>query len=390
MGSETRTVMTSMLVSLGTALPLYEASGASVEIERSLELGAAKVGIAFSAYFVGAAVSAIPLSRIAQRCGSAQIMRFGAVVDTAILLALALGSHSWAVLTMLLLVAGVVAGGVLPATYLFLSSEVPHCRQGRAFGINQAATPLAGVLGGLAVPTVAVTVGWPWVFVLGGLVSSLASALVPRRRRMVVQPQSISAPRADTSVRVFPLAALSVGMGLGMFAVSGLLAFLARDAVAVGFGPAGAGLLFGGVSTIAVAARVTSGLRADRQRQHYLRVVAVMMAIGAFGFALTGLGENANMGWALIVGALVALGIGWGWNGLFMFAVARSHGQAAAKATGIIDVGGRVGGIVGPVVAGFLIAHISSEWASMAEAVAAATGAAVVAVAYHLGAPIQG
>src|SRR5829696_7279082 len=46
------------------------------------------------------------------------------------------------------------------AANLSLAREVPASRQGLSFGIKQAAIPVATLLAGLAVPTIAVTLGW--------------------------------------------------------------------------------------------------------------------------------------------------------------------------------------------------------------------------------------
>lgn len=367
-----------VLVSLGASLPVYVVSTASVEIRRSLQFGPSALGVALSAYFVGAAVSALPLSRLVERVGGARTMRIAAVGDAAVLAAMAVGARSWWSLAVLLALAGVVAGGVMPAVYLFLSRRIAAPSQGRAFGINQAATPLAPLLGGLAVPAVALTVGWRWALVVAAAVSVAAALAVPRPWTTLAQRQQSRFEGASTAVVVMPLAVLSVGMGLGMFAASGLVTFLPTGALALGFSRASAGLLVGGASSAAVGVRVAIGIRADRRGDRHLRVVAVMMAVGALGYVLVAVSAASDSRWLLAVASVVAVGVGWGWNGLFMFAVARSHGHAPAKATGIIDVGGRIGGILGPLVIGVLIGHVSFESAWLATAGAAAGAAGVV------------
>ena len=64
-----------------------------------------------------------------------------------------------------------------PAANLSLAREVPAGRQGLSFGIKQAAIPVATLLAGLAVPTIAVTLGWRWAFA-GGAALALAVAFL--------------------------------------------------------------------------------------------------------------------------------------------------------------------------------------------------------------------
>lgn len=371
-----------VLVTLGSSLPVYVLGALSVEIDRSLRFGASALGLAAGAYYFGAAASSIPMSRMTERIGGGRVMRVASAVQALLLLLIAAAAGSWATLTVLLGLTGIASGAIMPATYLFLARRVPEASQGRAFGINQAAVPLAPLLGGLAVPLVALTVGWRWAFVLAGALALVASAVVPRSLTTLTERRRAGRGRDLEPVRPLPIVTLSVGMGLGMFAASGFLAFLAIGAVHDGFGRAGAGYLVAAVGAIAVVMRISVGFRADRRGDGHFRVVSAMLAAGATGYALVAVASALRVQWLFVVAAIAAAGVGWGWNALFNLAVVRAHLHAPAKATGFTDVGGRLGGVLGPVAIGQILDHAPYDVAWMALA-AAAMGAAMAVVVGH-------
>lgn len=373
-------VLAALMVTLSSSMPVYVVGALSVEMRRSLELGPGALGVAVGLYYLGAAASSIPLSRLAERVGGGRVMRVSSAVEAILLLMIAAFATTSVVLAVLLAATGVVSGAIMPATYLFLARRVEPRRQGLAFGVNQAAVPLAPLLGGLAVPFVALTVGWRWAFVMAAGLAIGASVIVPASLSSLSERRQARQAAAPARMRVLPLVVLSAGLGLGMFAASGILAFLAPGAVSGGFSRADAGFLVAAVGAVTVFGRIVVGFRADRRDGEHLRIVATMAGIGAVGYLLMAAGAQLHTRWLFVVAALLATGVGWAWNALFNLSVVRSHLQAPAKATGITDVGGRLGGVAGPVVAGQIVAHGSFQlaWAVMAVAGFAA-GAAVLA-----------
>ncbi|MCK4177719.1 MFS transporter [Aciditerrimonas ferrireducens] len=377
-----RAVVAATAATLCASLPVYLVGALAVQIRHSLHFGPSTLGLVAGLYFVAAAASSVPLSRVSERVGGATVLRLGALLEGLVLVALGLGSRDVASLAALLVVAGVVAGWISPASYLFLARSVRPGRQGRAFGVNQAAVPLAPLLGGLAVPIIALSVGWRWAFVLAGALGVLASRLVPdagpERPVRAWRRQREAADRS--SLRLAPLVLLSVALGLGMFEASGLVTFLSSGAVALHLGAGTAGYLVAGCSLGAVLVRLALGALVDRRPGDHFGVVATIMAIGAL--AIGALAAVASQGladaWALA--AVPAVAIGWGWNAVFNYAVVRSHPDAPARATGVTDVGARLGGMLGPVVTGVVIARLSypAGWLVLA-AVAALAASMVVA-----------
>lgn len=343
-----------MTASASGALTVYLVAAMAVQIRSTLHLGADAFGLVVACYYAGAAVGSIPSGRLAESFGGSRVMRWSALIATVILLTLAAAGRSWPVLAGLLLIAGGVAAAMQNSTNLVLARLVDPGRQGLAFGLKQAAVPISAVFAGITVPTIALTVGWRWAFAFASLFT-LATALAVSRIAPSGVTRHRSLPRQPLRP-LRPLVVLSVGFGLGVFAASGLTAFLVTGAVASGMSKAVAGLLFALAGLVAGLSRVLTGFLADRRGRGHLVVVAVMLAAGAGGYCVLA-GASASTSPALyMVGAFLVYGTGWSWNGLFNFAVVRLYPDSPARATSVTQTGARLAGIAGPIVFGMLVA----------------------------------
>lgn len=366
---------------LGTAaagLPVYLVGTMAIEMRRTLHFGTAALGLAVGVYYLGAAACSVPGSWVAEAVGGVRVMRTMLLASAVVQVVIAGVASSWWALSVLLFVAGGLSGAMSPGTNLFLVRRSAANRQGLAFGLKQSAVPLASLLGGLAVPVLALSVGWRWAFFAGGMVALGAAWTIPAARTSLAERrrQHRAQPRAD--VHTGALAVLAAGLGLGVMAATGCTAFLVSSAVHIGYRKGTAGLLVALASMTAVAARIASGMRADRRDRHHFAVIAVMLGTGVAGYAAVAAGAGLGNRALFAVGAIVALGFGWGWNGLFNFAVVRSHPHAPAVATGITQVGGRLGGVLGPVLIGLIVAHASYVDGWLVTAASAALGVGVV------------
>lgn len=178
-----------------------------------------------------------------------------------------------------------------------------------------------------------------------------------------------------------PLVVLAVGFALGVFASAGMTTFLVVTAVAIGLTELQAGLLTALAAGAAIGGRVGSGALADRLGRGRLVLVAAMLALGGTGYAMLATGSATGHGWIFVVGAVVAFGLGWGWNGVFNFAVVHIYPHAPAQATGITLTAGRLAGVAGPVAFGFVAEHGSFPLAWLVTCGMTVASAVVVLVA---------
>ncbi|WP_309246228.1 MFS transporter [Verrucosispora sioxanthis] len=159
-------------------LPVFLVGGLAVQMREELGFSPAGLGLVVAVYFGVGALASVPSGALVERWGAAVVARAGIGVSAGALLAVAVVARSYPVLVGLLAVAGTAnALGQLSSNAL-LARHVPPRRQGLSFGVKQAAIPVSTLLAGVAVPTLALTVGWRWAFVAaaGAALAALPAA----------------------------------------------------------------------------------------------------------------------------------------------------------------------------------------------------------------------
>jgi MFS family permease len=336
-----------LTTTIACSVPVFLVGGLAVQISADLHFSPAGLGLAVSAYFGATALASVPAGALVERYGSTAIARYGILLSSTSLLAVAALARSlWSLVLILALGAGANAMGQL-ASNTSLSRHVPVRRQGLSFGVKQAAIPVSTLLAGAAVPLVALTVGWRWAFVLAALGAAGALWLVPSETDETKRSNGAGGERAIAALVVIGLAAT-----LAAGAANALGTFLVDSAVARGIAPGPAGLALTLGSLVCVLARVAGGWQADLLPSRQVGVIAVLLATGAIGLALLAVPGTA----ALVVGVVLGFGLGWSWPGLMNFAVVRLHAQAPAAATSITQTGVYAGGCIGPLALGALAA----------------------------------
>ena len=360
--SNRRPILLAVAVATVGVLPAFLTGGLAVQIRDELDFGSAALGLAVAAFFASSSLASAIMGRLVERIGFHRGMRLAAIGSAASLFGVALLAGSWAGLVACLVLGGLANAVLHPATNLSLAREVPAGRQGLSFGVKQAAIPAATLLAGLAVPGIALTFGWRWAFA-GGAVIALAVALfVPAGTPGGVVRRLEEAREKDA--RVAPLVLLALGIGLGSTATAPLGSFLVESSVAAGLRVDTAGLLLALGSAVNIVVRVAFGHLADGMSGGRLRLVAAMLGIGVVGFALLASGESA----LILPGALLAFGAGWGWPGLFNFAVVKTSPGAPAAATGVTQTGASGGAALGPLLFGLVVEAASYDVAWLVSA----------------------
>lgn len=369
---------TAAAVATSAVLPVFLLGALAVQVRAELGFSEVGLGLSVSAFFGSAALASTGAGRLAERIGPAAAMR-GAAATAAVSLALIATARSLPLLLVYLVVGGLANALGQPATNLFLARRIDGGRLGFAFGVKQSAIPAATLLGGIAVPAVALTAGWRWAFAGAAvLAAGLALAGPGQGPRAPAIARGARRSPADTSLR--PLVVLAVGVGLGAAAAGTLGAFLVSAAVAAGIAEGAAGLLSAGCSALGLATRVLAGRRADRSGGRHLAVVTAMMALGALGYAFLATGAAA----LVVFGGVVGFTLAWGWPGLFNLAIVRNNPGAPGAATGITQTGTYLGAVLGPLLFGILVDVGSYRLAWLAAGVCSVAAASTVALGRRL------
>jgi predicted MFS family arabinose efflux permease len=340
-----------------TVLPGFLVGALALQIRGDLDVSVAAVAAGVTVFFAAGAVGAGPGGRLAERLGALRAIR-ACVVGTALCLLLAgLLAQSLLALLALLAVAGLANAVTQPAINLFMADQVPLDRQGLAFGIKQAAIPAAVLVSGLALPALALPLGWRATFVVCAA-GALAVAVAVRRSA----PSFAPVPARDPAPR--PSRALlvtAVGAALASAGPNSLGAYLVASAVDVGIAEGTAGLLAAAGSGASLLGRVALGERADRRRDYGFAAVIALLVAGTGGFALLASGVAA----LFVVGVFAAFVLGWGWPGLFNLAVVDLNRNAPGAATGVTQTGIYVGAAAGPAAYGLVSSELgySAAWA---------------------------
>lgn len=360
------------LTTLG-ALPVFLLSAQSVFIASELRVTEAQLGALVGAFFASAALASMLWGSIFERLGRRVSTILAASLAAVSALGISTAASAYLGLLVLMTIAGTANAGFQMSSNLTLAESLPPHRQGLGYGFKQSAIPLAILIGGITVPTVAVTLGWRWTFGAAGacaLVVVLITAGTRIREPVAVAP----APGLDRAPRN-ALVVVFVGMTLASGAANSLGAFLPAWAFEVGMSPASVGLLLAAGSILSIIVRVLSGMAADRRNGRNFPVVAAQLVIGSAGLCLL---ATADID-LIVAGALVAFAIGWGWPGLLIFAVVRVARDRPATASGAVQGGAFAGGASGPFLFGLLVSTTNYQTAWLAAALVMIVSAAVVA-----------
>jgi len=372
-------IVASILTITVAILPGFLPGALAVQLSDSLGIAEAGIGLIVGAFFGMSALASSRLGRLVERLDWAPTMRIAALGAAATLLLTPLLGQSVVMLGLVTVAGGLALALAHPAVNLGIARCTVTERQGLAYGFKHGAIPAATAIAGLGLPLVAIPLGWQWVYVMCAVLALVAALLVP------FSPASFEIERGEATrsetpaVRSSPLSLLvvmAVGAGLGIFGMDALATFLVPYAVDVGFGEGAAGVLLAIGSVLGILTRIVMGWLIDRRTAGGLLTVAVFLALGAIGIALMTIGTDP----AIVAGSLIAFTFGWGWSGLFTFAVVRRNPSAPAAATGITMTGIYVGAAAGPALFGF-VAETSFTVAWVIMSVALGLGAVLMTVA---------
>jgi MFS family permease len=353
-------------------LPGFLTASLAPRIRHDFSFGDSTLGLAVAVFYVLCTVASSPAGRLVDRVGARLGMQLAALSTAACGVAVAAFAHSAGALIGLLLIGGVGNALAGPAVGALLKHEVAGPRHGLAFGAMQSGASLGALLAGLALPAVAIPLGWRWAFVGAAALALASSWLAPPGGA----PASAGPARARGERTLSSVHALALAAVLASAAGVGFVSFLVLYAVDQGMGDAAAGALLAGVSLVATLSRVGLGALLDRSGADPLRPAGAMLAASVSGYLLLIAGEPA----VIVLAALLAAGLGWAWPGALTLAVVQRSPGAPAQAVGILMTGLFAGAVGGPLVVGLLAEHDAFAGAWVVCASFALLAAATIAV----------
>jgi MFS family permease len=359
---------------VASILPVFLLGSLSIEIRGELGYGEATGGLVLAAFFGASAVVSSRLGRVIDRVGPRRGLTAALAVVVLVQLGVATMARHPAALAVLAAVGGVANATAQLSANVFIARDLPLHRQGLGFAVKQSAMPGASLVAGLTLPTLALTVGWRWVFVAGAVLAAAAAAVVAARL-----PHDVAVSRAEASAIAAEdppprgaLGSLAVAAAFSTAAAITLGGFFVESAIDAGIDAGTAGVAFAAGSLVSIVVRLAVGVVADRRPGNLLGAVAVMIALGA----LTSVWFTWRSPAVQLIGVPLAFGAGWAWPGLFNLSVVRAAPRFPGRATGITQTGTYVGGAVGPVIFG-AVAESAGYTAAWWLAAALGLGAAV-------------
>ncbi len=345
-----------------------------------LAISRAELGFALGLVSVAAAVLSPVAGRITDRIGGkkALIALFVTAGATFLVLGMAV---AYAVLLVGALTGAFAQATANPATNKLIAEDVPAGRRGVITGVKQSGVQAGIFLGGLTVPTLAITLGWRGAYLIVAVVplvfAALAAWTIPAAPKTSAEHRTRS--RGPLSRAIWWLTGFGFLMGFSG-AVTFLVPLFAEEVL--GFSPVVGGFAAAVIALVAVAGRILWSRYAERSGafRGSLGAMAVLSIVAAAFFYASG----AFAAWLLWPAAvLIAVGSS-SWNSVGMVAVMVEAGVASTgRASGIVLFGFLTGLGIGPPIFGAIIDQTGSYDLMWLLSALAAAGSATVILAWR-------
>ncbi len=340
--------------SLGTlcsSLPAFLTGALAVQIRDDLGFSITLVGFMLGTAFASAGLWSAPMGRVAQMLGPGRALRLGLSGSGIVMIALAAWASSPWQFFVLMAFSGVANALNQPAANLLLSYRIRPGRLGLALAVKQSGMPAAALLGGAAVPALALTAGWRWAYVAAAVLAFVAvlSQPIGLLDQIDLQAARSAAPRPDMP---FGLLLLYGAVGfLGATNAGAMVNLLTSAATDSGIGEGAAGWLLSVGSAAGILSRLYHGWIVDHRGVLPIQRLIWLLGIGSAGVFVMAIDRPVTYFLAVVP----AFAAGWAWPGLFNLSVIRNNPSAPASATGISQIGIFVGAGFGPVIGGLLV-----------------------------------
>jgi sugar phosphate permease len=345
-------------------------------IRSDFGLSLAQMGVVLAATNVGMTLTLLPWGIVSDRIGERLSIVIG-LTGAAFALAAAAEADRFAGLVAALIVTGALGASVNSASGRAVMHWFAPTERGLALGIRQAAIPIGGFAGAIALPALVSAGGVHAAFIaLAGnaLLWAALAGLVLRERHVDEDiAGDFVSPLRD--LRMWLLCSASALVLAGQLAIMAFVVLFLHDAR--GFSTAHAALVLAAVQVGGVVIRIAVGRRSDREGRRiplFIRLSTVLAVTLGTAAALV-----AGPIFVLVPVLVVAGIFGMSWNGLSFTAAAEAAGaRRSGAAIGFQQTVLGAGGIVIPIAFAAVVAGASWRVAFFAAAATAAVGAAAL------------
>ncbi len=296
-------------------------------------LSLTEVGVMLGVSSIGAVLTLLPWGLAADHVGE-RVTGAAGLLGAGIALAGAAYAPNFAVLVVLLAIAGALGASINTATGRAVTSWFPREQRGFALGIRQTSVPIGGLVAALGIPLILDRSGArAALLMLAGF--SLAAGILAAC--WLVEGPVSQSEESTTDVLRHPLRdrriwRLSVGSALlisTQVAITGFVVIFLesqRD-----LGATQASLVLAAINVVGAAGRLLSGRQSDRRggnRVALIREIAVATTVAVAAAAVL---AGATV-WLLVPALVVGGGLSMCWNGLAVAAAVETSGSRRSGA----------------------------------------------------------
>jgi ACS family hexuronate transporter-like MFS transporter len=344
-------------------------------IREGLDLSLTQAGSFLSAYYIGPVLVSLPAGWLADRWGVRGAMVLGQGLIAIGLFAAAL-APTFSFMVVILVLAGAGYGVLNPTTTKAGMAWFPPRQRATVVGLKQIGLPGGGALGALALPPIALALGWRSAVAASAAVVGVLAVLTWLLYRDLPEPATGPPARAAGGFRAVLAnrdlwlvgASTLIFAGVQTVFLSFLVLHL-RDVVALELVVAAKYLVVAQVG--GVAGRVLFGLLSDRLFGGQRRIVLTIAGMGSMACALLLSATSPGTGGLALAPLAVGIGLfGVGWNGVQHTLMAELAGpRAAGTAVGLGLAISSLGVTVCPPVFGLVVEGLggyTAAWMALA------------------------
>jgi sugar phosphate permease len=346
------------------------------ELREHYGLSIGQIGVVLGATTAGMTVTLLAWGIVSDRIGERLAIVIG-LVSSAMALGMAARANGFTALVVALALTGALGASVNSASGRAVMHWFAPDERGLALGIRQAAIPLGGFAGALALP--AIVSRWSVhaafaALAVNSIVWAILAGLVLRERHVDEEiAQELVSPLRD--LRMWVLCSASGLVLAGQLAITAFVVLFLHDAR--GLSTAHAALVLAAVQVGGAIVRVVVGRLSDRERR---RIPLFIRLSAALAVAVAAAAVLVHGPLLVLVPVLVVAGVlGMSWNGLSFAAAAEAAGaRRSGAAIGFQQTVLGIGGIAIPIAFTALVAGQSWRAAFLASAACSFAGAVLL------------